>query len=884
MPAPPRRYPGYPAIGAGLGLLLIGVGIEIWVLHRLWQRIYDPTAAFGWVVGLATLLAGSWLLGRLGPWPDRQAPSDPILPLAIPTWIEWALLAALLALAVFLRTYRLNEIPPGIFVDETNAALDALNILDGRRDSPFGVGWFETPSLYAYYLVALFRLFGTTFLTLKAASLIPAILTVAAVYPLARLMFGPAVALASTAFLAFARWHLTMSRWGWNELGPPLFQLLATYFLIRATRERRARDFALGGLFLGLGMYTYLASRLAVLVIMSYLAYRIVFERGFLRRTWRGLILFTLVYGMTFAPLAETYARNPFTFLNRSRQVSIARDIERAGGDLALLIQPWRWSQEREKTRVAWRVLRRSIAAHLKMFHLRGDYNPRHNLPGKPMLDPATGVLFVLGLGYAIRRFDDHRRALLVLWIPITLLGGILSTAGEAPQGYRTLGVVPAVAILAGDTLVGIAWSWARALPQLARAIPAIAAAGAICLAGWLNVSVYFGPQATNEQVWGAFSPAETAVAREVAAKPPGQRLYLSPRLYYFSPLRYITYRPLRAGGGGVANPPYQLIQPAEDLPLSDQGGADALLLLDAHYVDLMELFTRFYPGATAAMRRGPQGQPLYLSVTVPGEEIAALQGLNGRFLMADGREIRKRTGLEISWGANNPVGGEVPRRAEWTGSLAIRRTGLYDFQEEGGLRIEIDGRPWEGPQVLGKGLHRLHVIQDDPGRQGVARLLWTPPNAPTGPVPLQVLFTVDPWDHGLLGTYFRGSRWEGEPVFRQVTPVVLFAWPDPEPWFGPFSARFEGEIEAPVDGPYFFSVNADDGLRVWIDGVLIGEGVNPAGVNIVEATVPLTAGRHTIRIDYYQEGGGKALELWWAPPGRPRQVVPPSALYPASP
>ncbi len=931
---PPARYSGYRAIAVGLGLLIAGLGLEVWALSRLGRLAYDLPATFGWAVGLILLLAGSWLFGRLGPWSDQSAPADPVLPITLPMWVEWGLLALILLLAIALRTYRLGQIPPGIFVDETNAALDAISIMEGRPDSPFGVGWFETPSLYAYYLVALFRLLGTTFIALKAASLIPAILTVAALYPLARLLFGPAVALVSTAFLAFARWHLTMSRWGWNEVGPPLFQLLATYFLIRATRERRARDFALAGLCLGLGMYTYLASRLVVIIVVAYLTYRIIFERGFLRRTWRGLVLFVLVYVATFAPLAQTYARNPFTFLNRSRQVSIAHDVERAGGDLALLAQPWRWRESPERTNTAWQVVRRSLVAHLKMFHLRGDFNPRHNLPGKPMLDPVTGILFVLGLGLAARRIGDHRWALLVFWPPITLLGGILSTAGEAPQGYRTLGVVPAVALLAGGALVEVTWVWARLvraeekkerhgdgetrrredrtnlyvtvspchrvtlsprhlrssaqmLPRsCAPALPcpvASVAAAALAVAGWLNVSVYFGPQATDERVWVAFSPAETAVAREVAARPPTQRLYLSPRLYYFSPLRFITYRSTREGGGGLDHPPYQLIQPAEDLPLPDQGGADALFLLDVHYADLLELFTRFYPGTTAEMRRGPQGQPLYLSVTVPGEEIAALQGLNGRFILADGREIRARSGPDVTWGAGGPANGEVPVRAEWEGSLAVRRTGVYDLQGEGGLLIEVDGQSWEGPRMLGKGLHRLHMAQADPGAAGVARLLWTSPGSAPEPVPSDVLFTVEPWSHGLSGSYFEGKEWSGRPVFQQVSPVVLFAWPDPEPWPAPFSARFEGEIEAPVDGSYFFSVNADDGLRVWIDGQLIGEGVNPAGVNIVEASMPLAAGRHAIRIDYYQEGGGKALELWWAPPGQPRQVVPPSVLYPAA-
>ncbi len=880
--AAPSRWPGYPTIAAGVGLLLLGVGVEVWVLARLWRQAYDLPATFGWVASLLLVLAGGWLLGRLGPWPDTDAPDDPVLPLSLPPRVEVVLFVLVFLFAIFLRVYRLDQIPPGIFVDETNAALDAVHIMEGSRYSPFSVGWFETPSLYAYYLVALFRVLGVTFMALKAASLIPAILTVAAIYPLARLMFGPVVALASMMLLAFARWHLTMSRWGWNELGPPLFQLIALYFLIRASRERRGRDFVLAGLALGLGMYTYLASRLVVLVVVTYLGYRILFERGFLRRTWRGLILFALAYAITFAPLAETYVRNPFTFLNRTRQVSIARDIERAGGDPMLLVQPWRWRQAPEQARIAREVLGRSVTAHLKMFHLQGDYNPRHNLPGKPMLDPVTGILFVLGLGYAVSRVTDHRWVLLILWIPITLLGGILSTAGEAPQAYRTLGVVPAVALLAGDALVRIAWVWARGLPGRVRVLPAGVAVIGVLLAARLNVVMYFGPQASDRQVWWAFSPVETAVAREVAAGPPVQRLYLTPHFYYFSPLRYLTYRSPREGGGGLSQPPYQQILPVDDLPLSDQGGADALLLLDAYYVNLLDLFTRFYPGAKAVVRRSPWGEPLYLSVRIPGDEIAALQGLDGRFALADGREITARTGMDIVWGPDGPADGQVPTRAEWVGSLAIRRTGQYDLLGEGGLRVEVDGREWDGPRVLGKGLHRLRIVQEDPGATGVARLLWVPPDGSLEPVPRQLLFATEPWEQGLLGTYFQGERWEGPPIFRQITPVVLFSWPEPEPWPGPFSARFEGTLNVPMDGNYFFVVSADDGVRFWIDGQLVGEGVTPAGVNVIEKYVTLTAGPHAVRIDYYQRGGGKALEWWWAPPGQPRQVVPPAVLSPA--
>ena len=132
---------------------------------------------------------------------------------------------------------------------------------------------------------------------------------------------------------------------------------------------------------------------------------------------------------------------------------------------------------------------------------------------------------------------------------------------------------------------------------------------------------------------------------------------------------------------------------------------------------------------------------------------------------------------------------------------------------------------------------------------------------------------------HGLVGTYYSTENWTGPPAFTVISPLVLFAWAENEPWAGPFSDSFSGELEAPVDGSYFFSVNGDDGVRLWLDGKVVGEALQPDTANEFNATVSLTAGRHAIRVDHFQRGGGKALELWWQPPNGPRQVVPPSVL-----
>ena len=212
--------------------------------------------------------------------------------------------------------------------------MDALRIFEGRPDSLFGTGWFETPNGFVYLQTLFFRLLGTTFFAIKLQSLLPGILTVLALFFLTRTLFGPRPALFATAFLAFNRWHFNLSRWGWNEVYPPLMQLLSLFFIERGIRRRSYGDWALAGFLLGLGMYTYLSIRLVAVVIALYLLYRIILKRGFFRRNWQGMVLFAVFYALTFAPLSFTYAKNPFTLLNRTQQVSIMRDIEASGGDL----------------------------------------------------------------------------------------------------------------------------------------------------------------------------------------------------------------------------------------------------------------------------------------------------------------------------------------------------------------------------------------------------------------------------------------------------------------------------------------------------------------------------------------------------------------------
>jgi hypothetical protein len=147
--------------------------------------------------------------------------------------------------------------------------------------------------------------------------------------------------------------------------------------------------------------------------------------------------------------------------------------------------------------------------------------------------------------------------------------------------------------------------------------------------------------------------------------------------------------------------------------------------------------------------------------------------------------------------------------------------------------------------------------------------------------LPTGVLFALDPPQQGLTGYYYPNENWSGPPLLQQVTPFLLLSWTEREPLPHPFSATFTGALRIETPGYYNFRIEADDGVRLTLDGQLLGESLIPDRPNQVRAGLELAPGEYPIRIDYFQRGGGSALEFFWQPPGQTETPVPPAVLTP---
>lgn len=94
------------------------------------------------------------------------------------------------------------------------------------------------------------------------------------------------------------------------------------------------------------------------------------------------------------------------------------------------------------------------------------------------------------------------------------------------------------------------------------------------------------------------------------------------------------------------------------------------------------------------------------------------------------------------------------------------------------------------------------------------------------------------------------------------------------------FALRFEGFIQIDKPGKYTFFVQSDDGSKLFINDKEVVDNDGNHGVIEKSDSVELPAGKHAIRIDYYNNGGGFWLDAFYKGPGLVKQLIPADKLF----
>jgi hypothetical protein len=77
------------------------------------------------------------------------------------------------------------------------------------------------------------------------------------------------------------------------------------------------------------------------------------------------------------------------------------------------------------------------------------------------------------------------------------------------------------------------------------------------------------------------------------------------------------------------------------------------------------------------------------------------------------------------------------------------------------------------------------------------------------------------------------------------------------------FSVRWTRDVYFDA-GTYRFTVTSDDGCRLYVDGQPIFDKWFDQAPTTYEKEVSLSAGYHTIEMEYYEAGGGAVASLSW--------------------
>ncbi len=126
------------------------------------------------------------------------------------------------------------------------------------------------------------------------------------------------------------------------------------------------------------------------------------------------------------------------------------------------------------------------------------------------------------------------------------------------------------------------------------------------------------------------------------------------------------------------------------------------------------------------------------------------------------------------------------------------------------------------------------------------------------------------------LGEYFNNATLTGTPTLRRCDANVAFDWgtgsPDPRINADDFSVRWTGAFTF-ASGTYAFSGNADDGIRVFVDGApLYDHWVGVSGP--YDVSRPMAGGTHQIKVEYNEIAVGAHASFSWTQTGTNQSPV----------
>jgi hypothetical protein len=193
------------------------------------------------------------------------------------------------------------------------------------------------------------------------------------------------------------------------------------------------------------------------------------------------------------------------------------------------------------------------------------------------------------------------------------------------------------------------------------------------------------------------------------------------------------------------------------------------------------------------------------------------------------------------------------------------------------GVRLRIDGEivldewrvqpeiTYEVDVTLSPGTHQLEIEYFDDTGIATAQFTFSRlGNAVATPTPTPISSApADTW----LGEYFGNTDLSSVPVITRMDASIGFDWGRSSPASGIsedyFGVRWTRKASFFEDN-YAFCAMADDGVRLYVDQTRVIDEWHGSNGQSYCAEVDLAKGTHEVMVEYYEDGGGALIYVWW--------------------
>ena len=204
------------------------------------------------------------------------------------------------------------------------------------------------------------------------------------------------------------------------------------------------------------------------------------------------------------------------------------------------------------------------------------------------------------------------------------------------------------------------------------------------------------------------------------------------------------------------------------------------------------------------------------------------------------------------------------------TGKVFLKAGQTYEimvryFEQTGSAQLELFWQYGANPEVIIPSIHLRAVVSSS----GVT----LPPATGTG----------------FQATYFKNEDFTGETV-SQIEPAINHNWGSAAPVtgigsYGPWSATWTGQLQAPLSDTYTITTSSTGCLLVYLDGKLVIDRSTRHTGLISAVNIPLVGGKaYQLVVKFSSFGKSANLMLWWSCAGMAPQFMPGDRVAPPAP